>query len=381
MYATVVERISDIDAALWNGLVPSDAPFLSHEFLYALESTGCVSSRTGWVPQHLVITDKPGGKGQLLGASPLYLKSHSYGEYVFDWAWADAYQRAGLEYYPKLISSVPFTPVTGPKLLVNGQTNPQEILEQLMLSAKKLAERLNVSSLHWLFLPETQMEPAEKLGFIRRIGTQFHWENDNFSDFEGYLAKFISRKRKKIKRERRRVTEHNIAFEVLTGDDIRPAHWDTFYRFYSATIRDHGARPYLSGQFFHQIGRTLANKIVLILAKKEDQYVAGALNFRGSETLYGRYWGATHAYYDLHFETCYYQAIEYCIEQGLSRFEAGAQGEHKLNRGLLPVTTYSAHWLSHPAFFDAISDFVEREAASVDRYREILTSHSPMRME
>ncbi len=379
MQISIHDNLAEVDAAQWNVLVPGDAPFLRHEFLAGLEITGCVEPQTGWTPQHIVLRDSDTAD-RIIGAVPLYLKTHSYGEYVFDWAWADAYRRSGLEYYPKLVAAVPFTPVTGPRILC-ARGEGTEVLQICIDAVQRHAQDLGVSSLHWLFteLPET--ERLLQCGLLRRVGTQFHWHNRGYRQFDDYLGALSAGKRKKIRRERRRVAEQDIQLEVLCGAALEPEHMDIFYRFYRSTIEQHGAIPYLQRAWFQHIRQTMADHIVLILAVKDGRSVAGALNFRGSTTLYGRYWGATEWYADLHFETCYYRAIQYCIDQGLTRFEAGAQGEHKLNRGLLPVTTYSAHWLRHPQFAAAISDYLHRETAGVAQYNEILQAHSPYRRE
>jgi predicted N-acyltransferase len=378
MELTVIDRLAEVDASAWNALAGEDNPFLRFEFLDSLERCGCVGGDTGWQPQHLLLRADNGTRG-LLGAVPLYLKYHSYGEYVFDWAWADAYARAGLEYYPKLVAAVPFTPATGRRLLVGGDGNDRAVAAALADGARAHAERVDASSVHWLFTPTAETELLEGRGLMRRVGNQFHWHNDNYRDFDHFLGALSASKRKKIKRERRRVEEAGVVMEVRGGAELQERHWDAFYRFYLSTIRSHGAIAYLSREFFFELGRRMPERIVMTLALHEGRHVAAALNFRGSDTLYGRYWGALEDFHSLHFETCYYRTIDYCIGQRLARFEAGAQGEHKLSRGFLPTPTYSAHWLRHPQFARAVADYLERERAGMAHYADELDAHSPFR--
>lgn len=379
MHSRVLESVADVPADTWNGLVPGDHPFVKHEFLAALENTGCAAADSGWIPQHMLLFDAGIGSSRLLGALPMYLKTHSYGEYVFDWAWADAYQRAGMQYYPKLLVAIPFTPVTGPRILAASDCDRNGVRRALIEAAHEHAMSLGVSSLHILFTTAADTTLLQGKGFLRRVGTQFQWRNRSFDKFDDYLAAFSSKKRKKIKRERRRVREAGVQMHAIGGDDLSPAHWDTFYRFYRHTISNHYAIPYLSRTFFHEIGQTMSKHVVMILASMDGEYVAGALNLRNRDTMYGRYWGCIREYADLHFETCYYSAIEYAIQHGLTHFEAGAQGEHKLDRGLVPTATYSAHWLRHPQFAGAIAGFLDREALGVDHYMKILDEHTPFR--
>lgn len=309
----------------------------------------------------------------------MYKKSHSYGEYVFDWAWANAYQRARLRYYPKLVVAVPFTPATGPRLLAAPGTNREKIKFELIEGALALAKDSHVSSLHWLFVPSEDLPLLVDVGHMRRTGCQFHWHNAGYKNFDQFLAEFASAKRKKVKQERRYVREAGVTVELLAGEAITPAHWDTFYEFYLSTIRNHGAIPYLTREFFHELGGTMGKDIVLVLARQNGSSIAGALNLRGADTLYGRYWG-NHKYINgLHFEVCYYSAIQYCIEQGLARFEAGAQGEHKVARGFVPTTIYSAHWLSHPEFGRAVADFLQHEQQGIEYYMDELNEHAPFK--
>ena len=378
MHTRVISSLDQISAAAWNALAGHDHPFLRHEFLHALERTGCTTPATGWTPQHLLLEAEGGGNQCLLGAVPLYLKNNSYGEYVFDWAWAEAYGRANVPYYPKLVAAVPFSPVTGPRLL-HGDGDATHLHEILIRTTLALAEDLRVSSLHWLFTPMADTEKLEAHGLLRRVGYQFHWHNQDYADFDHFLAGFAAHKRKKIKHERRVVAEAGVSMEVRVGQELTPALWDIFYDFYHLTIRKHGAIPYLTRAFFHELGRLMPESIVMILARHAGKYIGAALNLRGADTLYGRYWGGEDGYPGLHFETCYYRAIDYCIEHRLRRFEAGAQGEHKLARGFLPVATYSAHWLSHPQFYRAVMDFLRRERNGVEYYMSELSEHSPFK--
>jgi predicted N-acyltransferase len=380
MEITVIDHLAEVDASAWNTLAGDDNPFLRYEFLDSLERSGCVGGESGWQPQHLLARVNNGSQ-RLLGAVPLYLKHHSYGEYVFDWAWADAYARAGLEYYPKLVAAVPFTPATGNRILVDDDADSHAVAGALSDGARAHAERIGASSLHWLFTPEAQTDLLERRGLMRRVGNQFHWRNHGFRDFGDFLAAMSAAKRKKIKRERRRVADAGVVVEVRGGGELGERDWDMFYRFYLSTIRSHGAMAYLNREFFLELGRRMPERIVMTLALHNGRQVAAALNLLGRDTLYGRYWGALEDFHSLHFETCYYRAIEYCIEQGLERFEAGAQGEHKLSRGFLPTPTYSAHWLRHPQFSRAVADYLAREREGMAHYAEELDAHSPFRAE
>jgi len=379
MQVSVIDSLDKIAACDWNALAGDANPFLRHEFLHALEATGCVSAKTGWQPRHLVIHSDGARRGRLLGAAPMYLKDHSYGEYVFDWAWANAYARAGLSYYPKLVASVPFTPATGPRLLALAGTDAAVIKKRLVQGALDLMEQSAASSLHWLFLTEDDACRLDADNHLLRTGYQFHWTNAGYRDFDDFLSTFTAQKRKKIKRERRYVQEAGIAMEALSGAAVTSAHWDVFYEFYHSTIRQHGAIPYLSRAFFHRLGETMGEQVVLIFARRGTEYVAGALNLRGANTLYGRYWGSRGEFHSLHFETCYYSTIEYCIERGLKRFEAGAQGEHKLARGFTPVVTRSAHRLVHPQFNRALADYLERERIDIASTMNELNDHVPFK--
>lgn len=376
MRTTIVPHLPDLPAAAWNRLRGADNPFLRHEFLAALEATGCVGADTGWEPRHVVLHDD---HGQLLGAVPLYLKHHSYGEYVFDWAWADAYRRHGNAYYPKLVAAVPFTPVTGARLLLAPGVDEESVHTALETAIRELADVADCSSIHWLFPNAAQTDWLEARGWMRRVGYQFHWSNRGYDNFDDFLASFTADRRKKIRQERRYVREAGVRIRVMPGADASDADWNRLYDFYRQTIARHGATAYLTRAFFHALGRTMAAHVVLVFAYRGDECVGASLNLRGGDALYGRYWGGTPGINALHFEACYYTPIEYCIAHRLSRFEAGAQGEHKLARGLVPTRTYSAHWLRHPQFSRAVADFLARERRGVELYIDELNEHAPFR--
>lgn len=366
----IFDSLASLPAAAWNRLA-GDNPFLRHEFLWALEQSGCATPATGWDARFLTLW-----QGETLtGAMPLYLKSHSWGEFVFDWAWADAYQRHGVPYYPKLVSAAPFTPATGPRLLA--ETAAQQ--ERLIHGALQLAQELGVSSLHCLFPSEAQAAQCERQGMMRRSGVQFHWHNRDYADFDAFLATFSHGKRKKIKQERRKVRDAGITFQRLEGAEITPADWAFFHRCYLNTHHRYQAPPSLNLDFFQRIGDAMPENLLLIVARRDGRPIAAAINLRNAHTLYGRHWGALESWPGLHFETCYYQALDYCIAHQLQVYEAGAQGEHKLARGFLPVTTWSAHWLAHAEFSDAVAYFLARETQGVGRYIDELTAHSPFR--
>ena len=377
MPVRLLHSLSEISAVDWNSLTDDANPFVRHEFLYALERSGCTGTGTGWLPHPIVVTDESSGKP--LGAVPLYLKEHSYGEYVFDWAWADTYARAGLEYYPKLVAAVPFTPVTGSRLLIAPQTDREAVANALIEASLAHAQQLRASSLHWLFTTESETQLLERHGLLRRSGFQFHWSNPGYRDFEDFLASFTADKRKKVRRERRAVREAGVTVEMRDGLALDESDWDRFHEFYHATVRAHGAIPYLTPAFFRMIGETMPQSALLALARRGSTTIGGALFFRGRDTLYGRYWGGTEHVPSLHFEVCYYVAIEYCIAHGLKRFEAGAQGEHKLARGFVPTPTYSAHWLAHPQFARAVADFLAREHGSLEYAMHELNEHAPFK--
>jgi predicted N-acyltransferase len=366
----VLESLSEVDPARWNALA-GDQPFLQHSFLSALHDTGCAAPATGWAPYILSLW-----RGDALdGAMPLYVKSHSRGEYVFDYIWADAFERHGLHYYPKLLSAVPFTPVTGPRLLAASH----EDRVVLARGAIELTRRLKLSSLHVLFPSASDMPALREAGYMVRHGVQFHWENQGYADFEGFLGALNHDKRKKLRQDRKRVAAAGIGFRWLRGQDIDEEALRFFHDCYVDTYRNHGSAPYLDLDFFRRAHRAQPNAFVLILACRQEQPVAAALNVTDGTALYGRHWGARVFVPGLHFETCYVQGIEYCLAHGLSRFEGGAQGEHKMARGLLPTPTCSAHWIADRRFADAIADFLDREGAAVGDYREELAAHTPFK--
>jgi uncharacterized protein len=366
----IVESLGGVDPEEWNRLAGTN-PFVRHEFLSALIETGCASARTGWRPQFILLRRA----GALAGAMPLFLKSHSYGEYVFDWAWADAYARHGLDYYPKLLGAVPFTPVTGPRLLAASERER----EALLAAALELAQ--DASSLHVLFPTEDEARLMQRQGMLLRRTVQFHWRNEGYADFEAFLARLTHARRKNIRQERRRVREAGVSLRWLRGAEIERRHWELFHRGYRATYAAHRSSPYLNLEFFLRIGATQPEHTLMILAERERAPIAASLCLVDAGAIYGRYWGALEHVPLLHFECCYYQAIEFAIANGLRYFEGGAQGEHKLFRGLMPVETLSAHWLAHPAFARAIEDYLERETSGIGRYVNELNEHSPFRQE
>lgn len=351
-------------------------PFISHAFLDALEQSGSVSPETGWAPQHLVLDD---GAGGVLACMPCYLKSHSQGEYVFDHGWADAYEQAGGSYYPKLQTSVPFTPVTGRRLLVPPVPDAHDRERYLLSAGASLLERHQASSLHLTFLTEPEWHRLGKLGLLQRTDQQFHWHNENYGSFEDFLTSLTSRKRKMIRKERRDALSSGIDIEWITGGDLKEAHWDAFFAFYMDTGARKWGRPYLARSFFSLVGERMADDLLLVMCKRDGLYIAGALNFIGGDALYGRYWGCVEDHKSLHFETCYYQAIDFAIEHGLARVEAGAQGPHKIARGYLPKTTYSAHLIADQSLRRAVADYLESERCHVERASEQLTDYSPFR--
>ena len=377
----VVAELGEVSDSAWDGCAnPEGAPydpFLSHAFLSALESSGSVSRATGWLPCHLALEQTD---GSLLAVMPLYLKGHSQGEYVFDYAWAEAFERAGGRYYPKLLSAIPFTPATGRRFLLRDSARLDH--EAALLSGlKALSARMDVSSVHINFLPEAAWRRAGDAGFLLRSHQQFHWQNDGYRTFDDFLAALSSKKRKNIRRERRESVAGGVEIEWLTGSEIREHHWDEFFRFYLDTGSRKWGTPYLNREFFSLIGNAMAEDLLLIMCRRAGRYIAGAINFIGSECLFGRNWGCIEQHPFLHFEVCYYQAIDFAIERGLERVEAGAQGEHKLARGYLPSHTYSAHWVAHAGFRQAVADFLESERLYVDRDINLLAEYSPFREE
>jgi len=376
LHIEVTRSLADVPVADWNGLFGSECPFLRHEFLLALEETGCVSGTSGWQACHLLLRDDP---GQLIGAMPLYLKNNSYGEFVFDFAWADAYRRSGLRYFPKLVSAVPFTPATSTRLLYRRDHEPGQVAAALLAGAVELARQTEASSIHVLFPTAGEMEFLSRAGFLARKDCQFHWHNRDYADFDAFLGEFTAEKRKKARRERRRVAEAGISFVRLTGTEIDSALWGKLLPLYASSFWRRGREPYLNDAFFMRISSAMPDAVLAIVALRKGEPVATALCFRSPDTLYGRYWGSEGDYHSLHFETCYYQGIEYCIEQGLKVFEPGTQGEHKISRGFVPTETWSAHWLSHPQFASAIDHYLDRERAHIDDYIRSVNDHVPYR--
>jgi uncharacterized protein len=380
--ARFLRSIADIDAGGWNalaGATPESSgagaqPFVRHEFLLALEESACAAAQTGWEPQHLVLED---GAGKLLGALPLYRKSHSRGEFVFDFSWANAYAQHGLEYYPKLLSAIPFTPVSGPRLLVNPAAERRAVVDSLIRLAREYARSEQLSSWHVLFPAAGELEVLTRAGLIPRRDCQFHWFNRGYDSFEAFLATFTAEKRKKAKRERRRVAEAGIEFDTLLGGEVDDKLWRAVFEFYADTFYRHGHEPYLNLRFFKLICERMPGQLMLKIARHGRSPIAVAIFFVGEDTLFGRYWGAGGNYHSLHFETCYYQGIEYCIEHGLKRFEPGTQGEHKVPRGFEPTFVGSAHYVADERFAAAIRDFAAREARGVDHYAAAVKEHVP----
>ncbi len=380
-----IDSLSAISAHEWNAVAGTDYPFTRHEFLHALETTGCTNTASGWQPQHLLVSREQ----QLIAVMPLYLKTHSYGEYVFDWSWADAYRRYGRAYYPKLLCAIPFTPATGPRLcIVDGEERALVIRHVIAALREKIGVE-NLSSLHILFPPLELRDALKSAGLSERVGVQYHWFNadtnstnksDSFSSFDDFLATFNSRKRKNLRKERARIDEQGLTLRVLEGSAISAEHWHLFYRFYAMTYaKRSGHTGYLNEDFFIAIGKHLAQHIVLTLAYRDDEAVAGALYFRDSTTLYGRYWGCSQEFDALHFEACYYQGIEYCIRHGLKHFDPGAQGEHKIQRGFTPIETFSYHWIEEGAFRAAIDDFLRSERVAIAEHIEAASELLPFK--
>ncbi|MDC1172391.1 GNAT family N-acetyltransferase [Alphaproteobacteria bacterium] len=375
---TLCNSINDIPEAEWDICVGAEYPFLLHAFMSALEDSGSVSPKTGWLPQHLVYRDS---SGKLVGAVPLYLKGHSYGEYVFDWGWADAFEKAGQKYFPKLLSAVPFTPVTCPKLLVRPGENQSEVRSILTSGLVSALEQLNVSSLHINFSSQGEWEFLGKAKFLKRQGIQYHWNNNGYSSFDDFLNSLTSRKRKAIRKERKAANESGVKIRSLTGAEIEKRHWDAFFQFYVDTTDRKWGSAYLNRDFFTLLGERMADKVLLIIAEYDTRLVGGALNFIGKDTLFGRNWGCLADFKFLHFEACYYRAIDFAIEKGLSRVEAGAQGEHKIQRGYIPTLTYSNHYIDDLGFRDAVAQFLRRESAYIVEQKTYLDQTTPFRQE
>ena len=366
----ILDSLGAVDAEQWDALAPGN-PTLSHAFLDSLHASGCASGESGWTPQYLTLWDGP----RLEGAVPLYVKAHSYGEYVFDWAWADAYERHGLDYYPKLLAAVPFTPATGARLLARTPAVRETLAQTLLATARNA----RVSSLHVLFPAAEDLPALRSLGLLERSGVQFHWRNAGYASFEEFLAALSHDKRKKIRQERRRVAEAGVVLRRATGHEASAADWDFFNTCYRRTYRAHRSTPYLTRGFFGMIAERMPDNVLLVIAEREGKPVAAALDLFGPDALYGRYWGATEHVPGLHFEACYYQAMEFCIERKIPLFEGGAQGEHKHARGFLPEATRSFHWLAHPAFNKAVDEYLAREGQQIAGYLDELNDRSPFK--
>jgi hypothetical protein len=372
--------ISEISADAWDACAGTGNPFVRHAFLWALEESGSATDETGWIPRHLVI-EAPDGR--IEACAPMYIKTHSYGEYVFDWGWADAYERAGGRYYPKMQCAVPFTPVPGPRLLVSPDTSPglrTELLNLLLNGIMRVADQLKVSSAHITFCEKELWDMGKDAGYLHRLGQQFHWHNRGYDDFDGFLAALASRKRKSIRKERQKVADLGLDIRTLTGHDLDEGHWDAFFEFYMSTTDKKWGQSYLHREFFSMLGERMADDIVMVMAFDGGHPVAGALNLLGDDCLYGRNWGALQSHKFLHFECCYYRAIDYAIEHGLARVEAGAQGPHKVQRGYLPSPIYSLHYIRDPGFESAVDDFVQRERMQMQYEMEsVVSEFSPYR--
>ncbi|MGD9388566.1 MAG: GNAT family N-acetyltransferase [Gammaproteobacteria bacterium] len=375
MQLRVIESLREVPRDEWDRLVPDANPFLRWDYLAALEHSGAVSAETGWHPQHLLLEVS----GKPVAALPLYLKDHSWGEFVFDFAWADAYHRAGVQYYPKLVAAVPFTPVPGPRLLLAPGAEAGAAAGRLLEGARRRAAELDASSLHVLLPQDAQLEPLREARLSLRQDCQFHWLDEGYGDFEGFLAALTSAKRKKFRRERRRVQEAGIEFQWLRGGEIDAELFEELYRFYASSFLRRGMAPYFPPAFWQEILAAMPNSIRVVRACRGNEAVAAAIFFVGGDVLYGRYWGCEEDYHSLHFETCFYQGIELALAEGCRRFEPGAQGEHKLRRGFRPVPTWSAHWLAHPAFARAIDAWLAREREHAAAYVEAASQHLPFR--
>ena len=378
LHQQVFHSLREVAPESWNRLIGDAFPFAEYDYLLALEEGHCVGIEPGWEPRYLTLWE---GK-QLQAACYLYRKTNSNGEYIFDWDWANAYQRYGQRYFPKLTSAVPFTPATGPKLLVSADaSNPREFQQQLLASALELVQQEGCSSLHFLFIPAEEREIYEAAGLLLRHSFQFHWQNQGYDSFEDFLSRLRSKRRKEILRERRQVQEQGLEVILLRGEEVEPKLCRVMYDFYLTTIDRKWAMPYLSYEFFQYIFTHFRDQLVLALARKQGRWVAGTINYHKGPHLFGRYWGCRQDFRSLHFELCYYRLIEYAIEQGVQRFEAGAQGAHKIQRGFLPNLTYSAHWIAHPAFHRAIGEFIEEEKRSIQSNIEDNPELSPYRQE
>ena len=372
---TTPDRIGELDPTEWDALAGED-PFLRHAFLAGLEASGCVGPGTGWHPAPVILRD---AGGRLVGAAPMYLKDHSFGEFVFDWGWADAARRNGIPYYPKLVAAVPFSPVTGRRLLVHPDADPGPVRERLLTGAWALAERWDCGAVQWLFPTAEEQALLTEAGYLPREDVQFHWANPGYADFDQFLAALSSAKRKQIRKERRRAAEGDWIFHTRLGHEVPDSLWAAFHAAYARTTEMRGAPAYLNADFFRRLGRDLGERVVLITAERDGELVAGALNLRSERALYGRYWAAAEEHDFLHFELCYYRGMDFCIARGLERFEGGAQGEHKLKRGFEPAITYSTHWIRHDGLRAAVADYLTREQEEVAAYAEAARAELPFK--
>jgi predicted N-acyltransferase len=375
MHIKQISSMAQVDSTDWNRLAGLGYPFTRHEFLAALEQSGSVCAETGWTPAHCLVMSG----NELIAAMPLYRKQHSWGEFVFDQQWAQAYRQHGLNYYPKWLTAIPYTPCQGQRLLIKPGIDPLAIVGLLINNIKQLAEQEGISSWHCLFPNPEQLSELRSLGLSIREGVQFQWTNQSYRDFDDFLQTLNAAKRKMLKRERRRVIEQGIDMLRIAGPDISAQQWRVFYEFYTLTYLKRGNQAYLTPAFFQQLAAAMPEQILLVLARKDEKYVGAALSFVGDDSLYGRYWGCYEEYNALHFEACYYQGLDYCIEHGLKRFDSGAQGEHKISRGFQPITTYSAHWIKDPGFAQAIDQFLAREQKAMQAYKEDAAAYLPFK--
>lgn len=372
-----IESIKNIDETIWNNLVDSDYPFMQHSFLLSLEESKCVGEGTGWHTFHLVVKEEE----DVIALMPMYIKTDSHGEFIFDWSWADAFYRNGLDYYPKLVSAIPFTPASGPRLCVLDESKRTHITSLIKEGLEEISIELGISSAHILLPEKKELTSYVDSGFSTRTSYSFHWFNNNYSDFDDFLKELTSRQRKNLRKERSKIFDQNIHMERIPGEDITEELWDSFFKFYQITYLKRGMQAYLNLDFFHKISERLPKSLLLVIAKeaKTKGHLAGALNFCDSKNLYGRYWGCLEEYDSLHFESCYYQGIEHCIEMKLNKFDPGVQGEHKIKRGFLPVETFSSHWIKDDRFKKAIDDFLIREREHILEYNERCKSLLPFK--